>query len=74
MHQISTIEFLKVLPKVFSGKHVGHPAVQILRGKQVRRQTRGIVSYADGEHFAPLPMSAQIVTAALNLLVCASLP
>ena len=36
VHQISTIEFLKVFPKVFSGKHVGHPAVEILRGRQVR--------------------------------------
>ena len=69
VHQISTIEFLKVFPKVFSGKHVGHPAVQILRGKEVRLEASGIVSYADGERFAPLPMSAQIVPGALNVLV-----
>ncbi len=69
VHQISTIEFLKVFPKVFSGKHVGHPAVQILRGKEVRLEAVGIVSYADGERFAPLPMSAQIVPGALNVLV-----
>ena len=69
VHQISTFEFLKVFPKVFSGKHVGHPAVEILRGKQVRLEANGIVSYADGERFAPLPMSAQIVPGALNVLV-----
>ena len=69
VHQISTIEFLKVFPKVFSGKHVGHPAVEILRGKEVRLEASGIVSYADGERFAPLPMSAQIVPGALNVLV-----
>jgi lipid kinase, YegS/Rv2252/BmrU family len=69
VHQISTIEFLKVFPKVFSGKHVGHPAVEILRGKDVRLEASGIVSYADGERFAPLPMTAQIVSAALNVLV-----
>jgi diacylglycerol kinase (ATP) len=74
VRQISTIEFLKVLPKVFSCKHVGHPAVQILRGIQVRLQACGIVSYADGERFASLPMSAQIVPAALHVLVGASLP
>ena len=69
VHQISTFEFLKVFPKVFSGKHVGHPAVEILRGRRVRLEASDIVSYADGERFAPLPMVAQIVPAALNVLV-----
>lgn len=69
LHKISTIEFLKVFPKVFSGKHVGHPAVEILRGRHVRLEAADIVSYADGERFAPLPMTAQIVSAALNVLV-----
>jgi diacylglycerol kinase (ATP) len=69
LHQISTIEFLKVFPKVFSGRHVGHPAVQILRGRQVRLEASAIVSYADGERFAPLPMSCHNVPAALNVLV-----
>jgi len=69
VHQISTIEFLKVFPKVFSGKHVGHPAVEILRGKDVRLEASGIVSYADGERFAPLPMSCENVPGALNVLV-----
>lgn len=69
VHRISTIEFLKVFPKVFSGKHVGHPAVQILRGKEVRLEAAGIMSYADGERFAPLPMSCQNVSGALKVLV-----
>jgi len=69
LNQMSTFEFLKVFPKVFSGKHVGHPAVQILRGRQVRLEAPGIISYADGERFAPLPMSCQVVPAALRVLV-----
>jgi diacylglycerol kinase (ATP) len=69
VNEISTLEFLKVFPKVFSGKHVAHPAVQILRGREVRLEASGIISYADGERFAPLPMSCQIVPAALNVLV-----
>jgi diacylglycerol kinase (ATP) len=73
VHQISTFEFLRVFPKVFSGKHLGHPAVQILRGREVRLQAEGIVSYADGERFAPLPMSCQNVPGALNVLVSKSL-
>jgi len=69
LNQMSTFEFLKVFPKVFSGRHVGHPAVQILRGRQVRLEAPGIISYADGERFAPLPMSCQVVPAALRVLV-----
>jgi len=69
VHQISTFEFLKIFPKVFSGKHVGHPAVQILRGKEVRLEASGIVSYADGERFVPLPVTCQNVPGALRVLV-----
>jgi len=69
VHEISTFEFLRVFPKVFSGRHVGHPAVEILRGTDVRLEAAGIVSYADGERFAPLPMSCQNVPGALNVLV-----
>ena len=69
VHQISTIEFLKVFPKVFRGKHVGHPAVEILRGRVVRLEASGIVSYADGERFAPLPMTCENVPGALHVLV-----
>ncbi|HEX7538061.1 MAG TPA: YegS/Rv2252/BmrU family lipid kinase, partial [Dermatophilaceae bacterium] len=69
VNRISTIEFLKVFPKVFSGRHIGHPAIQILRGREVRLEAAGIIGYADGERFAPLPMSCQVVPAALNVLV-----
>ena len=34
----------------------------------------GIISYADGERFAPLPMSCQIVPGALKVLVAGPLP
>lgn len=69
VHEISTLEFLKIFPKVFSGKHVGHPAVEILRGSEVRLEAPGIISYADGERFVPLPMTCQNVPGALNVLV-----
>lgn len=72
LHQISKIEFLRVFPKVFSGRHVGHPAVEILRGRHVRLQAAGIVAYADGERFALLPLSCQNIPAALNVLISAS--
>ena len=69
LHQISKIDFLRVFPKVFSGTHIGHPAVEILRGRQVRLEAAGIVSYADGERLAMLPMTCQNIPQALNVLV-----
>jgi len=69
VHQISTVELLRVYPKVFTGRHIGHPAVQILRGREVRLEAAAIVSYADGERFAPLPMTCLNVPAALHVLV-----
>ena len=67
--KISIPEFLKVFPKVYSGAHKDHPAVTIRRAKQVRLDTPGIVSYADGERYAPLPMSCEVVPGALRVLV-----
>jgi diacylglycerol kinase (ATP) len=66
--KISIPEFLKVFPKVYSGAHKDHPAVTIRRAKQVRLSTPGIVSYADGERFTPLPMSCEVVPGALRVL------
>jgi diacylglycerol kinase (ATP) len=68
LHELSTIEFLKVFPKVFSGSHLGHPAVEVLRGREVTLEADGIVAYADGERFAPLPITVEVVPGALTVL------
>jgi diacylglycerol kinase (ATP) len=61
---VSTFEFLKVFPKVFSGDHVKHPAVKIMRGKKVTIEANA-VAYADGERIGELPITAEIVPDAL---------
>ena len=68
LSKISTLEFLRVFPQVFKGSHVSHPAVQILQARTVRLEASGIVSYADGERFAPLPMTMEVVPGALTVL------
>jgi diacylglycerol kinase (ATP) len=68
LRRISTFEFLRVFPRVFKGTHVSHPAVQIRRAHTVSLEAEGIVSYADGERFAPLPMSMEVVPGALTVL------
>ena len=68
LHEISTLEFLKVFPSVFKGAHVGHPAVEILRGREVTLEATGIVAYADGERFGPLPVRLEVVPGAVTVL------
>ncbi len=68
LHKISTAEFLRVFPTVFKGTHVSHPKVQVLRARTVRLEATGIVSYADGERFAALPMTMEVVPGALTVL------
>ena len=72
LHEISTLEFLKVFPKVFKGAHVGHPAVEIIRGRSVTLEAAGIVAYADGERFAPLPLTVEVVPGAVTVLAPAA--
>ena len=69
LHKISIPAFLRVFPTVFSGAHVRHPAVEIRRGRRVRLEAQGIVGYADGERFAPLPLTAEAVPGALRVMV-----
>jgi len=57
---VSRFDFLRVFPKVFSGKHITHPAVKILRGKLVEI-TSDAVAYADGERIGSLPIKASVV-------------
>ncbi len=66
--KISIPEFLKVFPKVYSGAHKDHPAVSIRRARSVRLSTPGLVSYADGERYAALPMACEVVPGALRVL------
>jgi len=57
---VSKFEFLKVFPKVFSGKHTTHPAVKISQGRSVEIDSDA-VAYADGERVGPLPVKARVI-------------
>jgi diacylglycerol kinase (ATP) len=68
LHRISTPEFLRVFPSVFTGMHTAHRAVEVRRARSVRLEATGIVAYADGERFGPLPMRVEAVPGALTVL------
>jgi diacylglycerol kinase (ATP) len=65
---LSTTTFVRVFPKVFSGRHVSHPAVQIIRGRHVELEAAGIVAYADGERIGPLPRTIDVVPGAMRMV------
>ena len=63
-------QFVKTFPKVFSGKHIMHPAVTMLRGKEIEISAeRPFQVYADGEPVGRLPATFSVVPASLRLVV-----
>jgi diacylglycerol kinase (ATP) len=64
LHPVSKLEFIKVFPRVFKGTHITHPAVEIVRSKNVSI-TADAVAYADGERVGQLPVHAQCMPGAL---------
>ena len=64
--KVSRTELLKVFPKVYSGRHVGHPAVTFYRCQEIEIIGSGS-SFADGEPISALPVSAQCISNALKV-------
>ena len=61
-------ELVRTYPKLFSGTHRSHPAYQHHRVRRVTVAAPGIVTYADGERFGPLPLTVECVPGALVVL------
>ncbi len=64
--RVSRRELLKVFPKVYTGRHVGHPAVTFYRCREIEITGSGS-SFADGEPISSLPLTAQCVSNALKV-------
>ena len=63
LEPVSTVEFIKVFPQVYSGKHITHPQVRVIRAQKVRIEGESI-AYADGERIGPAPVSAECIAGA----------
>lgn len=55
-------------PKLFSGTHVTHPKYEHHLARRVTVAAPGVVTYADGERFAPLPLTVECAPGALRVL------
>ncbi len=63
LRPVSKLEFVKVFPKVFSGKHIEHRQVDIYRTSRVSLHAEAI-AYADGERIGGLPIRAECIASA----------
>lgn len=61
-------ELVRTYPKLFSGTHTTHRQYEHQRVRRVTVAAPGIVTYADGERFGPLPMTVECAPGALEVL------
>jgi YegS/Rv2252/BmrU family lipid kinase len=70
IEHVSKAQVLRLLPGVFKGKHVHHPAVKVVRAQQVEIDAdRPFALYADGDPIAELPATVRVLPAAGRVLV-----
>lgn len=65
---MSKLQLVRTYPKLFKGTHTTHPAYEHHRVRRITVAAPGIVGYADGERFGPLPMTIECVPRALKVL------
>ncbi|QYJ05063.1 hypothetical protein KUV85_05095 [Nocardioides panacisoli] len=68
MGPVSRPDLLRTYPQLFSGGHVHHPAFRRIRGRTVTVAAPGVVGYADGERWGPLPLTVHSVPDAVQVL------
>jgi diacylglycerol kinase (ATP) len=61
-------ELVRTRPRLTAGSHVEHPAVTVLRGREVTLAGAGLLTYADGEPVAPLPVTSVCRPGALTVV------
>jgi diacylglycerol kinase (ATP) len=65
---ITKPDLVRTYPKLFKGTHVHHPQYEHHVVRSVTVAAPGIVAYADGERFGPLPLTVECVPGALTVL------
>jgi len=66
LNRVSIFELLKVFPKVYSGKHITHPAIEVIQGKHILVNAQA-KAFADGEFVGDLPVEIQVEPGSLKV-------
>ena len=64
---MSKPNLIRTYPKLFKGTHIHHPQYEHHHARSVTVAAPGIVSYADGERFGPLPLTVECAPGALTV-------
>jgi diacylglycerol kinase (ATP) len=68
VNKISRLELLKVFPKVYTGEHVSHPAVEFIAAKSVTLRSKiRMPAFSDGEPVGFAPVTAEIAPGLLKV-------
>jgi diacylglycerol kinase family enzyme len=71
LENVSKVRFVtRILPKVFSGRHVEEPSVRVFRAREVAISAdRPFTMYADGDPIGELPIRVKALKGAVRVLV-----
>lgn len=69
IHPVGRGTLLRLLPRLFDGSFVRHPAVELARAQRVRVDGDGLWAMADGEDLGRVPLLCRAVPGALALFV-----
>lgn len=74
VNKISRFELIKVFPRVYTGDHITHPAVEFIRAKKITlKPSVPMPAYSDGEPVGLSPFTAEIVPGALKVYATSAL-
>lgn len=69
---LSRLETLFLLPKVFSGRHTAHPKVKLYKTRRIKIDSaQPLYVQADGEIFGQVPAEAEVVPKILRVVAAA---
>jgi diacylglycerol kinase (ATP) len=67
---VTKADFVRTFPKIYRGKHLSHPKIELLRGRSVRVEAKPPVPIVlDGEQPGTTPATFEIVPGALRVRV-----
>jgi diacylglycerol kinase (ATP) len=69
IEEIGRLNLAVTLPKIYSGRHVTHPAVNILQGKEITVESDLLPLMIDGDIFPARPFHTTIMPQAMRVIV-----
>jgi diacylglycerol kinase (ATP) len=69
VHGISRFEFIRTFPRVYSGKHIFHPGISMLQGKEVKiSSSSSMLAHGDGEVIGETPIDISLRKEAIQII------